>query len=184
MQSNSIPKLEIKVIIGLGNPGPAYCATRHNIGFQVVDALADQHYGSWQAKNNMELCSITFNDHKLLLVKPMTYMNGSGKVLSYLAKQGVAQDNILVVHDELELPFGVLKLKFDGSAKGHNGLKSILALGGSNFLRLRFGIDRPVNREDVPDYVLAKFRETKSQIDEKIDLALQLIADYLTVSSQ
>ena len=177
MQSNAIPKLEIKAIIGLGNPGPAYCATRHNIGFLVVDALAGQQYGSWQTKNNMELCSITLNDHKLLLVKPMTYMNDSGKVLAYLAKQGIQQENILVVHDELELPFGVLKLKFDGSAKGHNGLKSIMALGGSNFLRLRFGIDRPADRNEVPDYVLSKFRETKNQIDEKIDLALQLISE-------
>ena len=107
----------------------------------------------------------------------MTYMNDSGKVLAYLAKQGIQQENILVVHDELELPFGVLKLKFDGSAKGHNGLKSIMALGGSNFLRLRFGIDRPADRNEVPDYVLSKFRETKNQIDEKIDLALQLISE-------
>jgi peptidyl-tRNA hydrolase, PTH1 family len=180
MQSNAIPKLEIKAIIGLGNPGPAYSTTRHNIGFLVVDALADQQYGSWQLKNNMELCSITLNDHKLLLVKPMTYMNDSGKVLAYLAKQGIQQENILVVHDELELPFGQLKLKFDGSAKGHNGLKSIMALGGSNFLRLRFGIDRPADRNEVPDYVLSKFRETKSQIDEKINLALEMIAQLLS----
>ncbi len=180
MQPRAIPKLEIKAIIGLGNPGPAYSATRHNIGFQVVDALAHQNYGSWQIKQNMELCSITLNDHKILLVKPMTYMNDSGKVLAFLTKQGIVQENILVVHDELELPFGALKFKFDGSAKGHNGLKSIMALGGSNFLRLRFGIDRPVNREEVPNYVLAKFRETKSQIDEKIDLALQLILELFS----
>lgn len=177
--NNAIPKLEIKAVIGLGNPGPAYCATRHNIGFMVVDALADQHMGSWQSKQNMEICSITANDHKIFLVKPMTYMNDSGKVLSHLAKQGIKQENILVVHDELELPFGILKLKFDGSAKGHNGLKSIMACGGSNFLRLRFGIDRPVNREDVPDYVLAKFREPQSLIDEKIDQALHLIDSYI-----
>jgi PTH1 family peptidyl-tRNA hydrolase len=175
-----IPKLEIKAIIGLGNPGPAYSATRHNIGFCVVDALADQQYGSWQTKQNMELASITLNDHKILLIKPMTYMNDSGKVLSYLAKQGIRQENILVVHDELELPFGALKLKFDGSAKGHNGLKSIMALGGSNFLRLRFGIDRPADRNEVPDYVLAKFREQQSAIDEKIDQAISLITDYIS----
>ncbi len=179
MNSTAIPKLEIKAIIGLGNPGPTYFATRHNIGFRVVDALATQNYGSWQAKQNMEIASITLNDHKILLVKPMTYMNDSGKVLSYLAKQGITQENILVVHDELELPFGSLKLKFDGSAKGHNGLKSIMALGGSNFLRLRFGIDRPADRNEVPDYVLAKFRESQSMIDEKIDQAVSLITDYI-----
>ncbi|MDP3787977.1 MAG: aminoacyl-tRNA hydrolase [Candidatus Chromulinivorax sp.] len=180
MQNNNvIPKLEIKAIIGLGNPGPTYFATRHNIGFRVVDALADQYCAPWQTKQNMEITSITLNDHKLVLVKPMTYMNDSGKVLSYLAKQGIAQENILVIHDELELPFGSLKLKFDGSAKGHNGLKSIMALGGSNFLRLRFGIDRPIDRNEVPDYVLAKFRESQNLIDEKIDLAVMLITDFI-----
>ena len=178
--SNTIPKLEIKVIIGLGNPGPTYYATRHNIGFRVVDALADQNYGSWQLKQNMEISSITLHDHKILLVKPMTYMNDSGKVLSYLTKQGIAQENILVVHDELELPFGSLKLKFDGSAKGHNGLKSIMAHGGSNFLRLRFGVNRPIDRNEVPDYVLAKFREPQNLIDEKIDEAVNLISDYIS----
>ena len=177
---NIIPKLEIKAIVGLGNPGPAYSTTRHNIGFQVVDRFADQYMGSWQSKQNMEICSIILNDHKILLVKPMTFMNDSGKTLSHLAKQGIKQENILVVHDELELPFGTLKLKFDGSAKGHNGLKSIIAHGGSNFLRLRFGIDRPVDRNEVPDYVLSKFREPQSLIDEKIDQSIDLIADYLT----
>jgi PTH1 family peptidyl-tRNA hydrolase len=176
---NIIPKLEIKAIVGLGNPGPAYATTRHNIGFQVVDRLADQHLGNWQSKQNMEICSIILNDHKILLVKPMTFMNDSGKTLSYLAKQGIGQENILVVHDELELPFGALKLKFDGSAKGHNGLKSMIAHGGSNFLRLRFGIDRPIDRNEVPDYVLAKFRESQNLIDEKIDRAIDMIANYL-----
>ncbi|MBV8661418.1 MAG: aminoacyl-tRNA hydrolase [Candidatus Dependentiae bacterium] len=179
--NNAIPKLEIKAIIGLGNPGPTYSTTRHNIGFQVVDALADQNMGSWQSKQNMELCSINLHDHKILLVKPMTYMNDSGKVLGYLAKQGIHQENILVVHDELELPFGTIKLKFDGSAKGHNGLKSIMAHGGSNFLRLRFGIDRPTDRNEVPDYVLAKFRESQSLIHEKIDEAINVITNYLAL---
>jgi PTH1 family peptidyl-tRNA hydrolase len=178
--STLIPKLKIKAIVGLGNPGPAYCNTRHNIGFLIVDALADQQYGSWQKKENMELCSVTINDQKILLIKPQTFMNSSGQVLSYLKKQGVEQENILVVHDELELPFGQIKLKFDGSAKGHNGLKSIIAHGGSNFLRLRFGIDRPADRNDVPDYVLAKFKEQQSLIDEKIDEACQIITQYLT----
>jgi peptidyl-tRNA hydrolase, PTH1 family len=180
MQNNNvIPKLEIKAIVGLGNPGPTYALTRHNIGFQVIDALADQNYGSWQTKQNMQIATITLNNHKIVLVKPMTFMNDSGKVLSYLHKQGIAQENILVVHDELELPFGTLKLRFDGSAKGHNGLKSIMAHGGSNFLRLRFGVDRPVDRNEVPNYVLAKFREPQSLIDEKINEAIALLQNYI-----
>lgn len=178
--NNSIPKLEIKAIIGLGNPGPTYYATRHNIGFKVLDTIANQNMSSWQSKQNMEICSISLDNHKIYLIKPITFMNNSGQVLSYLAKQGIQQENILVVHDELELPFGLLKLKFDGSAKGHNGLKSIITHGGSNFLRLRFGIDRPVNREDVPDYVLAKFRESEALINEKIQDAVNLISNYIT----
>lgn len=179
MQSKAIEKLEIKAIIGLGNPGPTYYATRHNIGFRVVDTLADQNMGSWQTKQNMEMCDINLQGHNIVLIKPMTFMNDSGKVLAYLAKQGIKQENILVVHDELELPFGVVKFKFDGSAKGHNGLKSIIAHGGPNFLRLRFGIDRPVDRNQVPDYVLAKFQESLACLHEKIDQAIDLINQYL-----
>jgi PTH1 family peptidyl-tRNA hydrolase len=179
MQANVIPTLEIKAIIGLGNPGPAYYATRHNIGFLVLDALADQNMGMWQSKQNMEICSINLDGKNILLVKPQTFMNDSGKVLGYLAKQGIKQDNILVVHDEMELPFGAIKLKFDGSAKGHNGLKSIMAHGGSNFLRLRFGIDRPIDRSEVSDYVLGKFKESQNLLDEKIDQACTVIYDYI-----
>jgi PTH1 family peptidyl-tRNA hydrolase len=178
MQNNNIiPKLEIKAIIGLGNPGPFYSNTRHNIGFQVINRIADDKMESWQLQKNMETCLITNN--KILLIKPMTFMNNSGEILSYLKKQGIGQENIMVIHDDLELPFGVLKFKFDGSAKGHNGLKSIIAHGGSNFLRLRFGIDRPVDRNQVPDYVLAKFKESESSINEKIDLATNVIYDFL-----
>ena len=175
----AIPTLEIKAIIGLGNPGPTYCKTRHNIGFLIVDQIAHQYEGHWQTKNNMEICSVVINDKKIVLVKPLTFMNNSGQVLSALTKSGIKQENILVVHDELELPFGVTKLKFDGSAKGHNGLKSIIAHGGANFLRLRFGIDRPANQQDVPDYVLAKFREPQDQIDEQIQQAVDLAIDYI-----
>lgn len=174
-----IPKLEIKAIVGLGNPGPAYTFTRHNIGFLVVQALADLHNGFWQNKLNMETCSINIENHKILLIKPMTYMNNSGEVLGYLKKQGITQENVLVIHDELELPFGILKFKFDGSAKGHNGLKSIITHGGSNFLRLRFGIDRPVDRNEVPNYVLSKFKEPQDIINENIAQACQLISNYL-----
>jgi len=180
MQHNTaIPNLEIKAIIGLGNPGPAYTFTRHNIGFLIVDALADQSNESWQEKQNMLLTQIIIEGKKILLIKPMTYMNNSGEVLAYLQKQGIKQDNILVIHDELELPFGQTKLKFDGSARGHNGLKSIIAHGGANFLRLRFGIDRPIDKNHVPDYVLAKFSETKNLINAKIDLACNMVADYI-----
>lgn len=177
--NNQIPTLTIKAIVGLGNPGPTYTFTRHNIGFLILDALADYDQATWQKKQNMELCSIIMHDQKIVLIKPLTYMNNSGEVLGYLKKQGIEQENILVIHDELELPFGVLKFKFDGSAKGHNGLKSIIAHGGSNFLRLRFGIDRPVDRNDVSDYVLGQFREPQIVLDEKINDAIGMIQQYM-----
>ena len=180
MNNQVIPPLGIKAIIGLGNPGPAYSYTRHNIGFLIVDALADEQMCSWQDKQNMQICSTMIADHKILLIKPQTFMNNSGQVLGFLAKQGIKQENILVVHDELELPFGTIKFKFDGSAKGHNGLKSIMNFGGSRFLRLRFGIDRPVDRDQVPDYVLAPFPQSSTLLDEKIIQACSMIDDLLS----
>ncbi len=177
--SPTIPQLKIKAIIGLGNPGPAYTYTHHNAGFLVLDYIAEQKHASWEKKQNMEITSIQIYNQNILLVKPLTFMNNSGEVLGYLQKQGIQQNDILVVHDELELPFGELKFKFDGSAKGHNGLKSIMAHGGSNFLRLRFGIDRPASPEQVPDYVLARFTQSKNILQEKIDQAYNMIDLYL-----
>lgn len=177
-----IPNLAIKAIIGLGNPGPNYYHTRHSIGFQVVDALADQYNGTWQTKQNMEICSVAIESKNILLVKPTTYMNASGKVMPALQKQGIKQENIIVIHDELELPFGILKFKFDGSAKGHNGLKSIIAHGGAHFLRLRFGVDRPEDRSQVSDYVLARFKEPQDEIDVKIHEATSMLIEYIKKS--
>jgi len=177
--SPTIPQLKIKAIIGLGNPGPAYTYTHHNAGFLVLDYIAEQQHASWQRKQNMEITSCQMHNQNILLVKPQTFMNNSGEVLGYLKKQGIEQENILVIHDELELPFGELKFKFDGSTKGHNGLKSIIAHGGSNFLRLRFGIDRPATPEQVPDYVLAQFKQPKNIVQEKIDHAYHMIDLYI-----
>lgn len=179
MNKQIAPICDIKAIVGLGNPGPTYTYTRHNIGFRVLDMIAEEYGSAWQKKENYESCNATINDKKILLIKPMTFMNDSGKILAHLTKQGIKQENILVIHDELELPFGDLKFKFDGSAKGHNGLKSMIALGGSGFLRLRFGIDRPTNRDDVPDYVLSKFKEESDLIDEKINDSVHTIIEYL-----
>ncbi|MBI2775375.1 aminoacyl-tRNA hydrolase [Candidatus Dependentiae bacterium] len=168
---------DIKAIIGLGNPGPKFARTRHNIGFMIVDALADQANASWHAKGNMEVAAIEINGNKVILVKPQTFMNVSGKVLPELAKQGIKKENILVIHDELELPFGKLKVRAGGSAKGHNGLKSIIELVGPEFARLSVGIDRPANREQVPDYVLQNFSQNSADLDAMIDQAIQKIEE-------
>ncbi len=167
--------MTIKAIIGLGNPGPKYYNNRHNIGFRVVDALADRFAGSWHQKGSMELAEITLHGNQLLLIKPQTFMNSSGNVIPFLQKKGVKPEEILVVHDELELPFGVLKLKMGGSAKGHNGLKSIIAHCGPEFMRLRFGIGRPEQREMVPDYVLQNFSEKSDEIERHISEAVAMI---------
>jgi peptidyl-tRNA hydrolase, PTH1 family len=169
--NNSISLSSIKAIIGLGNPGRAYYNNRHNIGFRVVEEFAQSHHGSFKKADNMEVAQIIINSKPYYLIMPQTFMNSSGKVIPFLTKKGVKADEILVVHDELELPFGKIKLKFGGSSKGHNGLKSIIQQVGSDFYRLAIGIGRPTNREDVPDYVLENFEdltETQTVIDEAI----------------
>lgn len=176
---NSIKPSEIKAIIGLGNPGSKYQYTRHNIGFRVLDALAQAFHLSWQPKDNQEIAILNKNDKRILLIKPQTYMNDSGKVIPALLKQGIKAENILVVHDELEQPFGVLKLRVGGSARGHNGLKSIIAACGDQFARLRFGIARPAVKEDVPNYVLEKFKENPEEVNKYIDQAVVIIEQLL-----
>jgi len=162
----------IKAIIGLGNPGSQYAKTRHNIGFRILDALAQANGASWRSEDNRESAQIMLHDKPVLLIKPTTYMNLSGKVIPALTKKGIQPEEILVVHDELELPFGQIKIKQGGSAKGHNGLKSIIEHGGPEFYRLRFGIGRPDNKEEVPDYVLSNFKESNEELDRLIDQAL------------
>lgn len=169
----------IKAIIGLGNPGPKYHYTRHNIGFLVLDALSDQYNGHWQSKNEMEIASITLHDHSILLVKPQTFMNASGNVIPWLTKQGIQPENILVIHDELELPFGKMRIKHGGSARGHNGLRSIIERCGADFPRLSFGIGRPEQREMVGDYVLQNFSEKKEALEKQIAAAVNMVENLI-----
>lgn len=172
----------LKAIIGLGNPGQKYALTRHNIGFRVVDALA-QAYGQELKKNDsMLLCTIMHHDVPILLIEPQTFMNDSGKVIPFLQKKGITADHILVIHDELELPFGQIKIKTGGSAKGHNGLKSIINVLGPDFHRLRIGIGRPENRENVPDYVLEKFKEPTTLVNDMIEHAVAMVNSILAKS--
>jgi PTH1 family peptidyl-tRNA hydrolase len=172
-----IPREQIKAIIGLGNPGPRFHGTRHNIGFMVVDALAERYHGSWQHKDEMELAQIQINGYVVLLIKPQTFMNASGRVIPFLQKKGIRAENLIVVHDELEKPFGSLALKMGGSARGHNGLRSIIELAGPDFLRLRFGIGRPKRQEEVSDYVLQRFEINRKDLMECVEEAVILIED-------
>ncbi len=169
----------IKAVIGLGNPGPKFSNHRHNIGFRVLDALAEKHGATWQKKENMELAEITIDGKNILLIKPQTFMNSSGQIIPFLQKKGIKPENILVVHDELEKPFGKLIIKQGGSARGHNGLRSLIATGGPEFYRLRFGIGRPVEKAEVPDYVLSNFDQEATEVDSQIEQAVQMIDEFL-----
>lgn len=168
-------KLALKAVIGLGNPGSKFYNTRHNIGFRIVDELAQTYGGLWQKKNEMEYAEITINNQRITLIKPQTFMNSSGRVVPALLKKGIKPENILVVHDELEKPFGHVSIKIGGSAKGHNGLRSIITACGADFPRLRFGIGRPAHKEDVPDYVLMNFSEDSADLERFIGDAVNTI---------
>ena len=176
-------KLAIKAIIGLGNPGEKYVFTRHNIGFRVVDALAQAYQGEFKKNDLMLMSTIQRDGTQLLLIKPQTFMNDSGKVVPFLQKKGIKGDEILVVHDELELPFGDIKLKMGGSAKGHNGLKSIIQFLGPDFYRLRIGIGRPVQREAVPHYVLEKFKESEALVQDLIEGSIAFLENSLVLET-
>ena len=167
--------LPISVIIGLGNPGQQYYYNRHNIGFRVVDELARKHGGIWESKKNMETAEIVIHGKKILLVKPETFMNASGKVIPFLQKQGIKPENILVIHDELEKPFSKLAFKIGGSHRGHNGLRSIIAVCGPDFARLRFGVGRPESKDEVGDYVLQNFTQDSIEVEQRIGQALTMI---------
>lgn len=147
------------LIVGLGNPGPRYARNRHNVGFMVVDRLAETaRLEGWRSKFKGQCCAGEIEGHKVALLKPETFMNLSGQsVQPAAAFYNVEVPRILVVHDELDLPYGVLRLKVGGGHAGHNGLRSMVGLLGSNaFARLRVGIGRPRHGE-VADYVLADF---------------------------
>lgn len=163
-----------KVIIGLGNPDARFLETRHNAGFKVVDAVAAAYGGHWQSSQDKEVATVRIAEYPVLLIKPLTYMNNSGDVVPFLKMKGMTPQDILVVHDELEKPPGKLSIKVGGSARGHNGLKSLIERWGSpEFGRMRFGIGRPEIKERVPQYVLERFDDPA--------LVEQQIADAVTM---
>jgi PTH1 family peptidyl-tRNA hydrolase len=155
----------LKLIVGLGNPGKEYEFTRHNIGQLVLDHLQRDFAKDWKKKFRGDYCKVTEQRVNALFLKPQTYMNLSGRsVLDISHFFKIKQGDILVVHDELDLPFGVLALKKGGGLAGHNGLKSIAeCLGGREFLRLRMGIGRP-SHGPVSKFVLSHFSQTEQTI--------------------
>lgn len=169
----------IKAIVGLGNPGPRFQYTPHNIGFLIVDELAQRYNGTWSKHHNFEQASVTINNHSILLIKPQTFMNSSGEITPFLRKKGIKIEDLLVVHDEIDFPFGKISLKMHGSARGHNGLRSFIQIAGDNFMRLRVGVSRPDNPADVGDFVISKFKESQDQVDKLIQDSITIILEIL-----
>lgn len=165
--------MSVAVIAGLGNPGLKYRDTRHNIGFSVIDSLAESFGESWKTESRFQAktASVFYQNHKILLLKPITFMNESGYALnSVLRYNKLPATSLLIVYDDITLDIGRSKLSVSGSAGGHNGVASILSLIGPNFLRYRIGIGTKPHKEiNLADYVLSKF-----SLNEKKNLANQI----------
>jgi PTH1 family peptidyl-tRNA hydrolase len=149
----------LKLIVGLGNPGAEYARTRHNAGFWLVDELARRHGGTFrhEGKHQAELARVRIGGQEIWLAKPMTFMNRSGgPVSSVLGFYKIAPGEMLVAHDEIDLPSGTARLKDAGGHGGHNGLRDLIAAQGEGFWRLRIGVGHPGGSREVVDHVLAR----------------------------
>lgn len=163
----------MKLIVGLGNPGKRYETTRHNLGFLIIDRIAERIGAAFDKVLHAALVgSGTLDGHAFVLAKPQTYMNRSGlAVADLLAEWGMTPDDLIVINDDLDLPFGRIRIRPGGSAGGHGGLRSISdSLGGAPFCRVRVGIGRPPENADAAEYVLEPFGgEERERLAEIID---------------
>ncbi len=181
------PTSDIKMkylIVGLGNIGPEYELTRHNVGFLTVDRIADQEGASWSSNRLAFTSDFKFKSRHIHMIKPTTYMNLSGKAVNYWMKElNIPKENVLVIVDDVALPFGKLRMRGKGSSAGHNGLKSIEELtGGQNYARLRFGIGDDFPKGRQVDYVLGRW--TQQEIDELpifMDKAADMVKGFCTI---
>ena len=166
------------VVVGLGNPGTTYAGNRHNLGFQVLDLLAAQHRESFKAgaRKLADVAETRIAGRRVVLAKPRSYMNDSGgPVKAVLAFYKLPPSALIVVHDELDIPFGAIKLKVGGGAGGHNGLRSIdAALATKEYARVRAGIGRPPGRMEAADYVLRDFSPAERK---EVPLLVERAAD-------
>ncbi len=172
------------LIIGLGNPGDKYAETRHNIGFKVLESLAKELGGSFAINKQAEVAEVKFKGRTLILIKPTTYMNLSGKAVNYwMQAEKIQRENIVVITDDLALPFGKLRMKGKGSDGGHNGLKDIQAtLNSQEYPRLRFGVGNDFFKGQQVDYVLGEWTEDeKETLNERIDVAKEFVKSFVTI---
>ncbi len=171
------------LVAGLGNIGPKYHNTRHNIGFRILDALAKAEDLTFETKKLGDLTTYKHKGRTLILLKPNTYMNLSGKAVRYwLEKEKIPIENLLVITDDINLPFGTIRLKAKGSAGGHNGLKDIeTQLNTSTYCRFRFGVGAQFNKGRQVDYVLGAWdKEEESAMSERLEKAIALIKSFTT----
>ena len=178
---------DVWLLVGLGNPGPGYAGNRHNVGFMVLDLLAERMGSRFKAhKGRADVVEGRLAGVRAVLAKPKSYMNESGGPAASLRDfYKVPVERIVVVHDELDIPYGMLRLKAGGCDNGHNGLKSLTrSLGSRDYLRVRFGIGRPPGRQDPADYVLKDFagaerKELPFHVDRAADAAEALVTGPL-----
>lgn len=175
------------LIVGLGNIGAEYADTRHNIGFKVLDALAEASDTVFTAQRYGSVAQMKHRGRTLVLLKPSTYMNLSGKAVKYwLESEKIPRENLLVVVDDIALPFGALRMRPKGSDGGHNGLKNIDAmLGGNDYARMRFGIGGDFPRGHQVDYVLGEWSADERQaMPERLKLFTEAILSFVTAGCQ
>ena len=171
------------LIVGLGNPGAQYQNTRHNIGFKVLDELAGSFSAFFLSDRHAEICEINFRGRSLILVKPTTFMNLSGKAVNYwMQKVKVKKENVLIITDDISLPFGTLRLRKKGDSGGHNGLKDIQTVFGDNiYSRLRFGVGNDYLKGQQANYVLGEFcEENILSLKERIEASINIIKGFAT----
>jgi PTH1 family peptidyl-tRNA hydrolase len=178
----------LKLIVGLGNPGADYARTRHNAGFWLVDELARRHGGTFrhEGKHQAELTRVRINGEEIWLAKPMTFMNRSGgPVSSILNFYKIAPAQMLVAHDEIDLPSGTVRLKEGGGHGGHNGMRDLIAALGDGFWRLRIGVGHPGAKGEVVDFLLTHAgKDEQRVIDETVVDGANAIEEMLRSSAQ
>lgn len=173
-----------RVLIGLGNPGSEYTKTRHNIGFDIIDFLAEKYdFDAFKTKYDALIAKGKIGPHEIALIKPMSYMNNSGIPLQkFMQFFKISSEKMIVFHDEIELATSRIKMKRGGGHAGHNGLRSIDQHLGHEYWRIRIGVDRPIGPQSVSSYVLQKFSDLEqAKIDQAKELIIDNINDIITL---
>ena len=171
------------IIVGLGNPGKEYEDTRHNIGFQAINFIAEKNNLTFTHRYNSSTAKLKINNNNIFLCKPLNFMNRSGTPIKHiLNKYKINNENLIVISDDINLPLGKIRIRKGGSSGGHNGLKSIIKhLNTDNFIRIRIGIENP-GKTPTTDYVLGKFKKSEKNILEETILKVEDVSESLIIN--